>query len=168
MQRFLVIVLVVVLLAGGVGYVVLQHRCESRIERITAETHARLAQVREDQRRMVQDLGVDMGAMLAVLLADDLAAGNLALVEARLTPIVQGRRVAGVLVVDQEGKVLAATDLRYRGRTLDDEGTRRATAAREVTVSSEPPAPGQLEVDAPVVSGGQRIATVRLFLDLKG
>ena len=166
MQRFLSILLAVLILAGGVGYLVLQHRHEAAMERITAETHARLAQVRQEQRELVRDLGRDMATALAVLLADDIARGNLAAVEARLTPIVQGQRVAGILVVDQAGAVLAATDLRYRGRRMDDEATRRAIAVEDVVVAGEPPAPGQLEIDAPVFSSGQRIATVRLFLDL--
>ena len=167
MQRFLTVLLVIVLLATGVGYLVLRHQGEARIERITAETHARLAQVRQEGREVVIGLGRDLATTLAVFLADDVAAGNLELVESRLTPIVQGQRVAGVLVVDPGGRVLAATDLRYRGRTLDDAATRQALAAEGVVVAKEPPAPGQVEIDAPVFSSGRRIATVRLFLDLR-
>ncbi len=167
MQRFLAILVAVLILAGAAGYLVLERQHAAEIERITAETHARLAQVRQEQEQVIRGLGQDLATTLAVLLADEIARGNLALVEARLTPIVQGQRVAGILVVDQAGQVLAATDLRYRGRTLDDGATRQAIAVENVVVAESPPAPGQLEIDAPVFSSGQRVATVRLFLDLK-
>jgi len=166
MQRFLTGLVIILLLAGGVGYLVLSNRQGRDLERITAETHATLASERAADAAVARELAEDLAGTLAVTLADDLARDELAAVDAQLAAVVQGRRLAGVLVIAQDGRVLGTTDLRYRGRTLDDEATRKALAALETMIPEAPPAPGQVEVDTPVFSGGQRLATLRVFVDL--
>jgi hypothetical protein len=51
---------------------------------------------------------------------------------------------------------------------MDDAATRKALGVTAVTISDEPPAPGQMEIDVPVSSGGRRIATLRVFFVLAG
>ena len=167
MQKALAILLVIVLVAAGIGYFILQRQLDSKIERITAETHARVAECENRARDMARQYAEDIATVLSVTLADDIARQETASVDAKLAAIVQGHRITGVIVVGQDGKVLSATDLRYRGRTLDDEASHRALAVEKVTASDAAPSPGQLEVDAPVFSGGQRLATLRVFCDLK-
>jgi len=166
MQKALAILLVIVLLAAGVGYLVLQRQLDSKIEGITAEAHAQLAACRNGAQATAREYAEDIATVLSVTLADDIARQELAAVDAKLAAIVQGHRITGVIVVGQDGKVLSATDLRYRGRTLDDDATHRAVAVEKVTSSDVAPAPGQLEVDAPIFSGGQRLATLRVFCEL--
>ncbi len=168
MQKALAVLVVIVLVAAGIGYLVLQRQYNSRIERVTAETHAQLAACQSKAASVVREYAEDTATVLSVTLADDIARQEFAAVDAELASIVQGHRIAGVIVIDQEGAVLAATDLRYRGRSLDDQATRVALAVDTVTSSAAAPAPGQLEVDAPVFSGGQRLATLRVFFDLRG
>ncbi|NOZ95486.1 MAG: hypothetical protein GXP47_12235 [Acidobacteria bacterium] len=168
MQKALAVLLVIVLVAAGVGYLVLERQYTSKVERITAETHAQVAACQNKATEVIREYAEDSATVLSVTLADDIARQEFAAVDAELAAIVQGHRIAGVIVVDQEGKVLAATDLRYRGRSLDDEATRQALAVERVTSAATAPSPGQLEVDAPVFSGGQRLATLRIFYDVRG
>ena len=167
MQKALAILLVIVLLAAGIGYVLLQRQTSAKIQRITAETHAEMAACQNRAQTMARQFAEDIATVLSVTLADDLARQELAAVDAELAAIVQGHRITGIIVVGQDGKVLSATDLRYRGRTMDDEATRRAVSVEKVTAAATAPAPGQLEVDAPIFSGGQRLATLRVFCDVR-
>jgi hypothetical protein len=79
---------------------------------------------------------------------------------------VQGYRLVGVLVLSPERSVLSSTDLRYRGRTLDDAATRAAAQAEEVEIAEQAPAPGQVEVVAPLEKDGERVGFVRAFVQL--
>ncbi len=163
MKKFLVIVIVLLIVAGGIGYLVLQSRQATELKKVQETAQKNLvAQQKRDQRTII-DLAQDLSRTLAVTLADDIARKDFTSVEGQLESVVQGRRVAGILVLDQDGNVLAATDLRYHGRRMDDAATRSALGVTTLTVASEPPAPGQLEIDVPVSSGGRRIATLRVF-----
>lgn len=166
MKRFLSFLVAVLILAAGIGYLVLQHRYSTQLRQVTADAESRLVSQRSADQASLRDMAEDFANALAITLADDLARKEYAAVEAQLGPIVQGHRVAGLLVLGKDGSVYAATDLRYRGRRLDDPATRQALDATTVTVAKEPPAPGQVEVDAPVYSGGRRIATLRIFIEL--
>jgi len=166
MQKALAILLVIVLVAAGIGYLVLERQYNSKIERITAEAHAEMAAFQNKAAAAAREVAEDTATVLSVTLADDIARQEFAAIDAELAPIVQGHRIAGIIVVGQDGRVLSSSDLRYRGRTLDDEATRRALAVDTVAASPSAPSPGQLEVDAPVFSGGQRLATLRVFFDL--
>ncbi|MCG6964504.1 MAG: hypothetical protein LJE95_14700 [Acidobacteria bacterium] len=166
MRRFLAVLLVLVLIVAGGGYLWLQHRHTLEMERLTAETNSQLTQARTRYLAVAQDLAEDAAGALAVTLAGDIARQEYAAIDAELGTVVQGHRLTGIIVLGQDGKVLSATDLRYRGRTLDDPATKRALAVNETVTAAEAPQPGQIEVDSPVFSGGQRLATLRVFVDI--
>jgi hypothetical protein len=166
MQKFLVGLVVVLLLAGAAGFLVLTHQSRTMLDAATSEAEQAQLADRQAAAAVARELAEDMARMLSAVLADDIAQGNLEAVEAQLATAVQGNRLAGVLVVAVDGTVLTSTDLRYRGRTLHDDVTRRALAATEVAVLEEPPAPGQIEVDAPLMAGGSRIGVLRVFVQL--
>ena len=163
MKKFLAIVVVLLIIAGGIGYLVLQSKHAAELKKVQDAAEAQVVAQQKKDQSAIMDLAQDLSRTLAVTLADDIARKDFAAVEGQLGSVVQGRRVAGVLVLDQDGTVLAATDLRYHGRRLDDPATRAALGVTAVTVAQEPPAPGQVEVDVPVTSGGKRIATLRVF-----
>jgi hypothetical protein len=70
------------------------------------------------------------------------------------------------MVLDPNGMVLGSTDLRYRGRVLDDPETRAALAATAVVVARAAPAPGQVEIDAPLMAAGEQVGALRAFVQL--
>ena len=166
MQKFLIGLVVVLLLAGVAGYLVLTHQSRTMLESATIEAEQSQVADRQAAAAVARELAEDLARTLAAVLADDIGQGKLEEVEAQLASAVQGHRLAGVLVVAVDGSVLTSTDLRYRGRTLRDDVTRRALAATEVSVMEEPPAPGQIEVDAPLMVGGSRIGVLRVFVQL--
>ncbi len=168
MQRFLIILLVTVLAAGAVGYLILQRAHGKAIAELRATAEERVEAERRQAAEVLGQLAQDLARTLAVTLADDVARQDVAALEAEVAAVVQGNRIAGVLVLDDEGNVLATSDLRYRDRRLDDPATRRALAVTTVTTAEEPPSPGQLEVDAPILSAGRRVGTLRLFVDVAG
>ncbi len=165
MKKFLAIVVVLLIVAGGIGYLVLQSKHAAELKHVRETAQAQVIAQQKKDAHAVMDLAQDLTRTLAVTLADDIARKDFPSVESQLESIVQGRRVAGILVLDQDGNVLAATDLRYHGRRMDDAATRAALGVTTVTAAAEPPAPGQLEVDAPISSGGRRIATLRVFFE---
>ncbi len=168
MQRFLAILLVVLLAAGAVGYLVLRNTHEKALSAARAAAEERVEAERSHAAEVIGELAEDMARALAVTMADEVARQDVAALETEVAAVVQGHRVAGVLVLDTEGNVLATSDLRYRGRRQDDEAARRAMAVTAVTRAPEPPAPGQLEIDAPILSAGRRAGTLRLFIDVSG
>ncbi|NOZ79915.1 MAG: hypothetical protein GXP48_12205 [Acidobacteria bacterium] len=168
MKKFLAIVIALLIVAGGIGYLVLRSRYAAELKKVQANAQEQVAAQQKKDLGAIEDLARDLSRTLAVTLADDIARKDYPAVEGQLGSIVRGRRVAGVLVLDQDGNVLAATDLRYHGRRMDDAVTRKALGVTAVTISDEPPAPGQMEIDVPVSSGGRRIATLRVFFVLAG
>jgi hypothetical protein len=105
--------------------------------------------------------------VLALAVADPIGRGDTAAVDALLADAVRGDRLVGVMVLDPSGEVLSSTDLRWRGRRLDDAAALKAMAVREPTVLG-PSAGGELEVAAPVEVSGVRVATVRATFSLGG
>lgn len=166
MKRFLAIVVVVLLVAAGAGYLVMRSQQRREVAALTARLDQAVAEQRQRDGAVARDLAQDMARTLAATVAGDLAAGDADGLNAELADVVQGRRVTGVIVLDPAGKVVASTDLRYRDRVLDDEATRQALAATAVTVAPTAPAPGQLEVDAPVERSGAKVGVLRVFVDL--
>ncbi len=164
--RAAAILVVILLLAGGTGYLYL--RAQHRNELAAANDRAAQAtdQMQAEADRMGRQLAEDIGRVLAVTLAGDVARVEHATLDLKLASIVRGNRITGVIVLSPDGAVIATTDLRYAGRTLDDPASQRAMSVEEVTVSPEAPAPGQVEVDAPLRSGGDRIGSLRVFVDL--
>lgn len=166
MQKFLVGLVLVLVLASGVGYFLLNHQSRAALLAARQQAEEDQAADRQAASRVARELAEDLARTLSAVLADDIAEGRLEEVEAQLASAVQGHRLAGILVVAVDGAVLTSTDLRYRGRTLHDDATRRALAVTELVVMDEPPAPGQIEVDAPLMAKGSRIGVLRVFVQL--
>ncbi len=166
MQRFLAILLIVVLVAAGVGYLVLQTRHGRELAAVRAAAEGRVEAEHRQAAQVTSELAEDLARALAVTLADDVARQDTAALESEVAELVRGHRLAGIIVLDRDGNVLAASDLRYKNRRLDDPATRAALAATQVTTAAEPPAPGQTEVDAPVLSAGRKVGAIRIFLEL--
>lgn len=166
MQRFLAILLIVILAAAGVGYLVLQAKHGKEVAAVRAAAEERVEAEHRQAAAVTGELAEDLARALAVTLADDVARQDTAALETEVAALVRGHRIAGVIVLDRDGNVLATSDLRYRDRRLDDPATRAALEANEVTTAAEPPAPGQTEVDAPVLSAGRKVGAIRLFVEL--
>lgn len=88
------------------------------------------------------------------------------MLDSQLGAMVRGHRVAGIMVLSPSGEVVATTDQRWAGRTLDDAAATSALAVAEVSVRGEGQTPGQVEVAAPLFVGSQRVGAVRVFFDL--
>jgi hypothetical protein len=164
MQRFLLIVLVIVLVAAGVGYVVLDRQQQSALAAAQASADEALGECRQSADRMARDFAADIARCLAANVADEVGSGDSAALDGRLAVVVQGNRILSVVVLAPGGRVLAATDLRYRGRVLDDDATRAALAATGPEVLDAAPAPGQLEAVAPLAADGQKVGAVRVVV----
>jgi len=166
MQKFLAVLLVLAVLGAGIGYLLLQQRHFRAVEGLKVEHEAALQADREAAATIARELATDLVAVLARAAAEDLARNDEATLEGRLAEAVQSHRLAGALAVAPDGRVIATTDLHYRGRVLDDPATLRAAQADAVTVVEERPAPGQVEVVAPLVAAGQRLGCLRAIVDL--
>ncbi len=166
MRRFLGILVVLLLVAGAVGYFLLRSQSRSAIQALEAQMDQAVASQKEKDAGIARDLALDLTRTLAVTMASTVARGDADTLNSELAAVVKGKRVAGVIVVDPTGTVLASTDLRYRGRTLDDSATQHALEISEVSLAAGPPAPAQVEVDAPVFVGSQKVGALRVFVDL--
>lgn len=165
MNRFLAILLIVAIVAGAVGYVVINARHEKELSAVRAAAEGRVEAETRRAHEISEDLAVDLARVMATTLADDVARQEGAAIEAQLAAAVKGHRIAGVIVLSPEGDVLAATDMRYSGRRLEDPNTLAALRATKAAAAEQPPAPGQLEVHAPIVNAGNQVGALRLFLD---
>ena len=159
-------VVVILILAVGTGYLYVRARHRTALATVCADAAQATEQLQAQADRMGRQLAEDIGRILAVTLSEDVARVEHAVLDLKLASIVRGNRVTGIIVLGPDGAVLATTDLRYAGRTLDDPASERAMAVDQVTVSPEAPAPGQVEVDAPLRSAGERIGSLRVFVDL--
>ena len=150
-----VIVAGVFIVLGFVGYLSLQGQHKK------AQAALRLAATEE-----IVDLSLDLTRTLATTIADDAARLEHAMLDAQLATVVRGRRVTGVQVLNQDGQVVATTDQRQAGRIAEDEASQAALKVGEVTLMEARPAPGQIEVAAPLFLGPERVGTVRVFMEL--
>lgn len=166
MRRFVAALFVVLLVAGGVGYFVLQSRHGHEMAAVRATAEERIEAEHRQGATVARELAEDLAGSLAVTLADDVARQDTAALEGEVAAVVRGHRVAGLIVLDPDGYVLATSDLRYRGRRLDDPASRAALAATSVSTAGEPPSPGQTEVDAPVMAAGRKVGVLRVFVEL--
>ncbi len=162
MQRFLAVLVVVLLAAAGVGYLVLDRRHDAALEAEKAACRSELEAGQEHTSEVAASMARDLTQVLAVGIADEVGRGDVAALDAILAGTVRGDSLVEVIVIGPTGEVLSSTDLRWRGRTLDDAAGLKALAVREVTSLDRDPA-GRLEVAAPVEVGGVRVATVRAF-----
>ena len=149
------IVAAVLIIIGFIGFLVLQGR------------HGK-ALIAQHERAVAtaSEMAIDLTRVLATTIADDAARLEHAMLDMQLATIVRGRHVAGVVVLNPSGEVLATTDQRWAGRTLDDAETVAAMAVNEATLMPSTPMPGQIEVAAPLFVGSDRLGTLRVFVDL--
>ncbi len=166
MQRFLAILVVVLLAVGGVGFFVVRSQQRSAMQTLEQRLDQAVAEQKQQDAGIARDLAMDLTRVLAATTASTVARGDAETLNSELAAAVKGRRLAGVIVVDPAGVVVASTDLRYRDRTLDDPATQHALEVAEVSVAAAPPAPAQAEVDAPLFVGSQKVGALRVFVDL--
>ncbi len=164
--RAAAILVVVLLLVAGAGYLYLQAQHRQALAAARDQAAQATEQLQMNADRMGRQLAEDIGRILSVTLAEDVARVEHAALDLKLASIVRGNRITGIIVLSPDGAVLATTDLRYAGRTLDDPASQRAMSVDKVAVADEAPAPGQVEVDAPLRSAGERVGSLRVFVDL--
>lgn len=165
MQRFLAVLLVLVLAAAGVGYLLLQRQHAAALDAVQTASSGAADEARAQAAVAIEQLARDTTRVLALAIADPVGRGDTPAVDTLLAAAVGGDRLVGVMVLGPSGEVLSSTDLRWRGRRLDDADALKAMAVREPTVLG-PTAGGELEVAAPVVVSGVRVATVRATFQL--
>ncbi len=153
--RPILIVAAVLIVIGFIGFLVLQGQ------------HGKALKAQHDRAAATaSEMAIDLTRVLATTIADDAARLEHAMLDMQLATVVRGRHVAAVVVLNPSGEVLATTDQRWAGRTLDDAETMAAMAVNEATVMPAAPVPGQIEVAAPLFVGPDRLGTVRVFVDL--
>ena len=159
-------VIVVLLVVIAVGYAWLGIIHSRNLAALEEETEERIAENRLVASRMARELSEDLTRVVAIAAAVNVAAGEVGRLEAELGAMVRGHRLAAVIVLDRTGRVLASTDRRWAGRTLDDPLTLHALTVTEVGPAPEAPAPGQLEIHAPLLVGAQQVGALRVAVDL--
>ena len=166
MQRFLGILVVILVLAGVAGYFTLTYQQRARLARLEEASQDKMEQVETSARSATQQLAEDLARVLATAISGDLSRGEYGGLQSEIDAMVRGNRVVRIIVLDASGKVVATTDRRYVGQGTEDEGNRRASAVQTVTVEPGTLAPGQIEVDAPVALGSQQVGAVRVFVNI--
>lgn len=164
MQRILAVLVVLLLAAGGVGYLLLERQRAAALAAAESACSQRLEAERERAAAVAEEMALDLARVLALGLADEVGRGDSAALDELLAGAVRGKRLVEVIVLGPSREVLSSTDLRWRGRTLDDAGALKATAVGEVT-ALEDDGSGRFEVASPVEVGGVRVATVRAFFE---
>jgi hypothetical protein len=159
-----VILILLAVIAGG--YFWMQHRQQSAVHIAEATAQQQTVELRQQGEQLGQQLAQDIARTLAVTLYDRVSQGQTSALEAVLANIVRGHRIATIMVVDPQGKVVATTDLRYANRTLPEAEAQRLSGLTGITIAPTPPARDQVEADAPLQSGGERAGTVRVFVDV--
>lgn len=167
MQKFLAVLLVLVLAAAGVGYLLLERRQAAALDAVRSASGQAVDEARAEAATVAEQLARDTTRVLALAVADPVGRDDTTAVDSLLAAAVRGDRLVGVMVLDPSGEVLSSTDLRWRGRRLDDADALKAMAVKEPTVLG-PDANGEIEAAAPVEVGGVRVATVRATFSLGG
>ncbi len=162
-----------ILIAAGIpvvlalaGYVWMATAHSREVKQLKAQHEQQVDDVRAAAADLASALAADISLVLGTTVADDVARQEHAMLESQLAVIVRGKKIAGIVVVNPRGAVLAATDQRYAGRTLDDRASLDAMAVSQVTIMPTVPVPGQVEVAAPLFVGSKRVGTLRVFVEL--
>jgi hypothetical protein len=166
MMRILIALLLCVLLAAGAGYFLLEHRHETELEGFRQAQSDELTRLRADHEERLAEMALDAARVLAAGAEGLLGPEDAGRLEEMLAAAVSGHRLVGVIVLDSDGSVLSSTDLRFRGRQLEDPATREALAVDEPTIMPGKPVVGELEVAAPLGGADQRFGAVRVFFEL--
>lgn len=161
------ITVLVLTLVGAIAYVFLHARQRKEIEQLQAAGAAEVAGLHQTASTVVVELATDLTQVLGTTISDDVARAEHGMLEAQLATIVRGHRVTGIIVMNPKGEVIASTDQRFAGRTLDDAAAQAAMAVSEPTVlPTSTGTSGQVEVAAPLFVGTTRLGTVRVFIDV--
>jgi hypothetical protein len=169
MQRVMVVVIGVLVVVGGVGYLYMGHQQQTKQEELRAVYEARIDAQQQRTEQLARDLAHDFTAALAGGLVNEVVGGDSQALQDRIVAAVKGRRVARIIVLDPEGAVLASTDLRYTDGVMEDPLTRQALTVEDVEVlssSDEGEVLASLEVAAPVRVAAQKVAVVRVAFEL--
>lgn len=149
-----------------VGYVWMTTMHSREVKQLKAECGQQVEDIRAAATDLASALAADIALVLGATVADDVARLEHAMLESQLAAVVRGKKIAGVVVMDPRGAVLAATDQRYAGRTLDDRASLDAMAVSQVTIMPAVPVSGQVEAAAPLFVGSKRVGTLRVFVEL--
>ena len=152
-----VILVLIAIIVGGYFWT------QSRLHR---ETQAARATAQQQGEKLGRELAEDIARTLAGTLYGPVSQGKTASLEPIPANIVRGHRIAAVMVVDPQGKVIATTDLRYSNRTLPESEIQRLANLTGGVIAPTPPARDEVEADAPIQLGGERSGTVRVFVDI--
>jgi hypothetical protein len=166
MNRFLGVLVLLLIAAGAAGYFWLTHEQRSRLEsqEQTAKLQAQTMQAGADTA--ARQLAGDLTTILATGISGDLLRGDYGTLQNEVDAMVHGHRVVRIIVLGSGGQVVATTDRRYAGRGAEEPGNRLAAGVDSLTVISEDLAPGVIELDSPVLADGQRVGSVRVFVNV--
>lgn len=168
MKRFLVILLLLTIAAAAGGYFWLEQQHRAEVATIQRNALAVVDQAEVAAQEAPREWAIETVRVLAVTISDDVARGEFASLESKLAAIARGPRIRSLMVLNMKAQVVVASDKRLVGQTLSPMAAKQALATPAVTVSGEPPAPGQLELLAPLSVGGQRVGVLRAVVQLDG
>lgn len=166
MRTFVSIVVVLIVASLAAGYLVLTSGHRRALAEVREAADIRQAATHREAAITARELAEDTARILATAIAPAVVRGEFGALEGELAAMVRGHRLAGVIVLDRAGVVLATTDRRWAGRTLDDPMSLAALSVPTITVAPEAPAPGQIEIQAPLVVGSERVGTLRVMVEL--
>lgn len=166
MNRFLGVLVLLLIAAGAGGYFWLTHEQGSRLERQEQTAKLQVEAVQERAGTAARRLAGDLTTVLATAISGDLSRGDYGALQSEVDTMVHSERLVRIIVLGSGGQVVATTDRHYVGQGAEEPGNRRAAAVASLTVVSEGLAPGVIELDAPVVAGGQRVGSVRVFVNV--
>jgi len=168
MQKVLTGLIVIVLVVGlaALGWLLLSRQHGRALDAVAVEGVAAVEGQRVAAAQIARELAMDATRGIALAIAEPVARADFSAVETTLAKAVQGHRFAGFQVLSLDGEVLATTDLRFRGRTLDDPAARRALTAMEPAVAPDCPQPGQIEVHLALTAGQEHVGVLRAFVEI--
>jgi len=166
MFKLLIAVLVIVILVVGAGYLVLEKQHAADVEQTRQAGAAALLAYQRSAEALGNELALDTTRVLAAAAAIHVEREEKDELNRLLASSVQGNRLVAAIVLDTEGKVIAATDMRFHHRVLDDAATLKALATQAPTITETAPNPDQTEIDAPLLVGETNLGALRTFYEL--
>jgi len=168
MRRFVTILLLVAVAGVVGGYFWLQRQHRQEVDTIQRNALAVVEQAQVQAQEAPREWAIETVRVLAITISDDVARSEYAGLQSKLATIARGPRIRTLMVLDTNGQVVAASDKRLIGQALTPMFAKQALATPAVTVTSEPPGPGQLELLAPLSVGGQRVGVLRAIVQVDG